>query len=69
MSYPKSQYTIMKFDPCSGEQKPYPSHAWQYREYHGQDAWLFDPWTGKRRDSRDIGTDVLGNAIKLKQER
>lgn len=52
--------SLMKFDPASGTEKPYPSHAEQYRKHHGQVAWLFDPFTGKQRDARDIGSDTFG---------
>lgn len=55
--------SLMKFDPVDGSEKPYPSEANQYREYHGQVAWLFNPYTGVRRDARDIGSDVFGLAI------
>lgn len=59
-----NQQAIMKFDPATGEPKPYPSHAEQWREWHGkQTAWLFNPWTGDRRDARDVGSDILGNLI------
>ena len=39
----KQQQTLMKFDPATCEEKPYPSNAEQYREYHGKVAWLFNP--------------------------
>jgi hypothetical protein len=59
-----TQNTLMKFDPATGESRPYPSHAAQWREYHGLGtAWLFNPWTGARRDARDVGSDMLGRAI------
>ena len=58
-----SQNKLMKFDPAYGTPKPYPSHAAQYRKWHGQVAWLFNPWTGMQRDPRDIGSDVTGLAI------
>lgn len=45
----KQQHTLMKFDPATGAEKPYPSHAEQWRKYHGAAAWLFNPWTGTRR--------------------
>ena len=54
---------LMKFDPATGEERPYPSHAAQWREWHGGTAWLFDPWTGRRRDARDVGSDVHGLLI------
>ena len=57
------QKTLMKFDPATGEQRPYPSHASQWRKWFGKTAWLFDPWTGRRRDARDVGSDVQGLLI------
>lgn len=58
------QNILMKFDPATGEERPYPSHAAQWREWHGVGtAWLFDPWTGRCRDARDVGSDVHGLLI------
>lgn len=58
------QQALMTFDPATGETKPYPSHAEQWREWHGYGtAWLFNPWTGGRRNAGDVGTDVLGRLI------
>lgn len=54
---------LMEFDPATGERRPYPSHAEQWRLYHGQTAWLFNPWTGRSRDARDVGSDVQGRLI------
>lgn len=54
---------LMKFDPVDGSEKPYPSNANQYRNYHGDVAWLYNPWSGDKRDPRDIGSDALGVAI------
>jgi len=54
---------LMEFDPQDGSKKPYPSHAEQYRKYHGETAFLFNPFTGKRRDPRDVGSDVFGHLI------
>lgn len=34
------QQNIMKYDPATGEATPYPSHAQQYRDWHGAIAWL-----------------------------
>lgn len=51
---------LFKFDPIDGIADVYPSEARQYREYHGQVAWLFDPFTGVRRDARDVGSDPFG---------
>lgn len=62
-SIPNIGSSLMRFDPVDGSEKPYPSEANQYREYHGQVAWLFNPYTGVKRDARDIGSDVFGLAI------
>lgn len=53
----------MRFDPAEGTEKPYPSHAEQWREYHGKMAWLFNPWTGQRRLAGDVGDDPFGYLI------
>lgn len=58
-----SQQKLMKYDPANGIEKPYPSHAEQYRIYHGKVAWLYNPWTGQSRDARDIGSDCFGYLI------
>lgn len=60
----KQQHSLMKFDPATGEPKPYPSHADQWRDWHGKrEAWLFNPWTGTRRDAGDVGSDTFGHLI------
>mgnify|MGYP001019783968 CR=1 FL=1 len=60
----KQQHSLMTFDPATGEPKPYPSHADQWREWHGKaTAWLFNPWTGTRRDAGDVGSDTFGQLI------
>lgn len=59
----KQQHTLMKFDPATNAEKPYPSHADQWRKYHGAEAWLFNPWTGTRRLASDVGMDVFGMLI------
>ena len=60
----EQQHTLMKFDPATGEPKPYPSHAEQWREWHGKAAaWLFNPWTGTRRGAGDVGSDTFGHLI------
>ncbi len=60
----KQQCTLMRFDPATGFDKPYPSHADQWREFHGKAmAWLFNPWTGGRRNAGDVGTDTFGLLI------
>ena len=55
--------SLLKFDPASGTENPYPSHPEQYRKFHGQVAWVFNPFTGVRRDARDIGSDTFGMLI------
>jgi len=57
------QQEIMKFDPGTNRPNPYPSHAAQYRKYHGASAWLYNPWTGDLRALGDIGSDILGHLI------
>jgi hypothetical protein len=59
----KQQHTLMNVDPATGEGKPYPSHAEQWREFHGATAWLFNPWTGERRMAGDVGSDTFGHLI------
>lgn len=53
----------MNFDPETGEPRPYPSHVEQWRQLRGKAAWLFNPWTGERRDAYDVGNDVHGTRI------
>jgi len=57
------QDKLMKFDPTNGSRIPYPSQARQFREYHGEVAWLFNPWSGHQRTSMDIGSDTFGHLI------
>jgi len=57
------QKALMRYDPRDGSPKPYPSHAKQFRKWHGRDAWLYNPWTGEARHYSNIGTDVTGVAI------
>lgn len=59
----KQQYTLMRFDPATGWGNPYPSHAQQWREFNGEMAWLFNPWTGDRRHAADVGSDTFGHLI------
>lgn len=59
-----AQQSLMEYDPAVGTKEPYPSHAGQYRKYHGSVAWLFNPWTGNQRNPFDIGSDVTGLLIK-----
>lgn len=69
MSSRKCQQALMKYDPRDRTKNPYPSHASQFREYHGNDAWIYNPWTGEKRDTRDVGTDVLGCGIRVDSEK
>ena len=57
------QNTLMKIDPAFGTERPYPSHAAQWRDWHGRQAWLFNPWSGQRRHPSDIGSDQFGLLI------
>lgn len=57
-----AQDDLMRFDPATGAEKPYPSHAEQWRRHHGV-AWLFNPWTGTRRAAGDVALDVFGRGI------
>lgn len=58
------QKSLMKFDPATGELKPYPSQADQWRAFHGKStAWLFNPWSGNRRSAEDVGSDTFGYLI------
>jgi hypothetical protein len=59
----KQQSELMKFDPATGDCRPYPSHAGQWREWRGDTAWLFDPWSGRRRRAEDVGSDAFGLLI------
>jgi hypothetical protein len=53
----------MIFDPATRDRKPYPSHAEQWRRYHGKTAWIYNPWSGKMRTAEDIGSDTFGLLI------
>lgn len=64
-----NQEQLMHFDPATCEHRPYPSHAAQWREHCGPIAWLFNPWTGDRRDARDVGSDCFGHLIVPPDER
>ena len=59
-----NQDSLMMFDPAVGTSHPFPSHAAQWRKHCGQIAWLFNPWTGERRDARDVGSDTFGVLIR-----
>ena len=59
----KQQDSLMKFDPATSDPHPYPSHAGQWREWHGDLAFLFNPWTGERRGADVVGSDPFGLLI------
>lgn len=58
-----NQTTQMKYDPAFGIPRPQPNTAKAWREWHGEAAWLFNPWTGERRSAYDVGSDVFGLLI------
>lgn len=62
MSNP-TQNELMLFCPATGKKRPYPSHASQWRDFHGDTAWLFNPWTGQGRRAEDVGSDIFGFLI------
>lgn len=57
----------MVFDPVTGNKflREFvgPVSTDRYRAFCGPVAWLYNPWTGKARDPRDIGTDPLGSLM------
>jgi len=60
----QQQNSLMHYDPATGVGTPYPSHAAQWRTYHGKaTAWLFNPWNGERRSAGDVGSDPIGLLI------
>lgn len=59
----RQQQALMRFDPATGMENPYPSHAAQWRDFNGAHAWLFNPWTGEKRLSGDVGDDQFGLLI------
>lgn len=61
-----AQQEVMLCDPVSGSEKPFPSQAAQYREWHGKIAWLYNPWTGEKRIHADVATDPFGYSIAAK---
>ncbi len=59
----EQQYTLMLYDPQTGDRYPFPAYAKMYREHHGQVAFLFNPWIGVRRLAGDVGSDPFGHLI------
>ena len=60
-----TQETLMANCPATGCTRPYPSHAAQWRKYNGATAWLFNPWSGRRRSAEDVGSDPFGMGIRV----
>ena len=64
LSTPFSQQTReMYYAPDTGDFGARPNIAHEWREWHGDVAWLYNPWTGYHRDPRDIDSDVYGHLI------
>ena len=59
-----TQSRVMKFDPQTGAQRPYPSEAVQYRTLHHGPAWLYNPWTGEPRSAAEVGADMEGKNLR-----
>lgn len=58
------QSTPLRFHPTTG--RPFVGHnplAAEFRSTTFSGFWVYDPWTGKRRDPRDIETDHHGKLI------
>lgn len=58
----------MPYDPETGDEKPYPSHPDQWRVANPRSAWLFNPWSGRRRTAQDVGTDPFGTLCRAPGE-
>lgn len=58
----------MNCDPATGRILTEGIYPEEYRENEGPVAWIFNPWTGQRRDLRDVGTDPLGLLIEPPEE-
>jgi hypothetical protein len=55
-----------RYWPDTGNIIPASNHqqtAQEYRDREGRLAWLYDPWTGRTRDPRDIGSDPFGYLV------
>lgn len=57
------QNTLMRFRPTDRLPYPYPSRASDFREYHGDHPWFYNPWTGLHRDDKDVAADPFGHLI------
>lgn len=57
------QHTPMIYDPATGWRRDGVTNADEWRKQNGACAWLFNPWTGDRRDARDVGSDTFGLLI------
>ncbi len=58
---------LMLYDPATNFATPYPSEANQYREYHPNKAWLYNPYTGIQRTSEELADDIFG--VKLESNK
>lgn len=54
---------LMIYDPATNCDNPYPSEANQYREYHPNKAWLYNPYTGESRKAEDVADDLFGKKL------
>lgn len=54
---------VMLFDPANGQPNPFPSTVIAYRNWHGEIAFIYNPYTGIMRNPKDIGSDVFGHFI------
>jgi ATP-dependent protease HslVU (ClpYQ) peptidase subunit len=59
----EQQHLPMIFDPATGLGIIGINIADEYRKWHGNKAWLYNPWTGEPRDPRDIASNVFGQLI------
>lgn len=53
----------LKYCPLHGTPGPTFTEAHRYRQALSTVAWSFNPWTGERRDGRDMRRDPLGYLI------
>lgn len=55
--------SLMLFCPITGEKYPYPSTPEQFRMVYSGRVWYYNPYSGTKRDSRDIESDPCGFGI------
>jgi hypothetical protein len=58
-----NQQMPIKFSPDTGKENPVPDIANEWRKFHGEIAWIYNPWTGVMRHASDIGSDTFGQLI------